>query len=323
MSRWIAVIVGLILSVQANGAAKSGNIEVYRWIDERGGIHFTDNYQNVPERYRPKATRDSFAEKSRPPSSARSESEGFIEAPVVVNYYKEGPSILVRGLLNWKLPVIFHLDTGATMTAITQEDARSLGIQYERAPLILTRLADGRRVPLPQVVLNSVRVGHAEVTNLEAMVSDIRLLGLNFLSQFRVTVASDRGQIIFSRHSAQPMEESESIRKEKRQTVQELEARLSQVKLAIQDLEKMIQQRESTILSLCEKRPEIEDQISHLRQQQPSAQRDALIEEGEERLRMICLSIERENVAIKHHKKDIEIHLGNIDYYHDLISRIK
>jgi len=155
------------------------------------------------------------------------------------------------------------------------------------------------------------------------MVSDIRLLGLNFLSQFRVTVASDRGQIIFSRHSAQPLEESESIRKEKRQTVQELEARLSQVKLAIQDLEKMIQQRESTILSLREKRSEIEDQISHLRQQQPSAQRDALIEEGEKRLRMIRLSIERENVAIKHHRKDIEIHLGNIDYYRDLISRIK
>ena len=28
------------------------NAQVYKWVDEKGNINFTDNYQNVPERYR-------------------------------------------------------------------------------------------------------------------------------------------------------------------------------------------------------------------------------------------------------------------------------
>ena len=38
---------------------------------------------------------------------------------------------------------------------------------------------------------------------------------------------------------------------------------------------------------------------------------------------MIRLSIEREDVAIKHHKKDMEIYKDNIDYYRDLIYRLR
>jgi hypothetical protein len=27
--------------------------EVYKWVDEKGDIHFTDDYSKVPEKYRP------------------------------------------------------------------------------------------------------------------------------------------------------------------------------------------------------------------------------------------------------------------------------
>jgi Domain of unknown function (DUF4124) len=29
--------------------------EVYKWVDEKGGVHFTDDIQQVPEKYQPKA----------------------------------------------------------------------------------------------------------------------------------------------------------------------------------------------------------------------------------------------------------------------------
>src|SRR4030065_238055 len=28
--------------------------QVYRWIDEKGVVHFTDDFTNIPEKYRPK-----------------------------------------------------------------------------------------------------------------------------------------------------------------------------------------------------------------------------------------------------------------------------
>ncbi len=323
MSRWGVAIVCSMMLLRANGVANSGDAEVFRWVDERGSIHFTDNYQNVPERYRSRASHKRFEKEPTVESSAGGRAREFNEAPVVVNYYRKGSSILVHGLLNWSLPVLFHVDTGATITAITREDAQALGIQYEKAPLSRTKMADGRLASLPRVVLNSVKVGTAEVTNVEAILSNVRLLGLNFLSQFRVTVDSVNGQIIFERQEAEPLEESESIRHEKKRTVHKLEARVQQFQLAIKDIEKMIKQRESTIRSLRKKRSHIENQLSLLRQQKPSTQRDALLEEGEERLRMIRLSIEREDVAIKHHKKDIEIYRDNIDYYRGLIYRLR
>jgi len=323
MNTWRVAIICLMMLLRMTATENSGAAEVFRWIDERGGIHFTDNYHNVPEHYRSKASHQRLDKEPEAESSAGREAAGFIEAPVVVNYYKKGPSILVQGMLNWSLPVLFHLDTGATMTAITREDARALGIQYERAPRIRTKMADGRRASLPRVVLNSVKVGEAEVTDVEAMVSSVRLLGLNFLSHFRVTMDAVNGQIIFEREGPKAIEESESIRREKKRTAQELEARIRQIQLAIQDLEKMIKQREFTIRSLRKKRSYIENQLSLLRQQGLSAQREALLEEGGERSKMIRLSIERENVAIQHHKKDIEIYRDNIDNYRGLIYRLQ
>jgi len=28
--------------------------QVYRWVDEKGVVHFTDNFMNIPEKYKPK-----------------------------------------------------------------------------------------------------------------------------------------------------------------------------------------------------------------------------------------------------------------------------
>ena len=36
--------------------------EVYRWVDDKGVVHFTDDIIQVPEKYRPKAERMGLSE---------------------------------------------------------------------------------------------------------------------------------------------------------------------------------------------------------------------------------------------------------------------
>ena len=45
--------------------------EVYKWIDDKGDVHFTDNYSNIPEKYRPVAETQRFPQdpKETSPSS--------------------------------------------------------------------------------------------------------------------------------------------------------------------------------------------------------------------------------------------------------------
>ena len=47
--------------------------EVYKWIDDKGDVHFTDNYSNIPEKYRPVAETQRFPQdpKDTSPSSVQ------------------------------------------------------------------------------------------------------------------------------------------------------------------------------------------------------------------------------------------------------------
>ena len=49
--------------------------EVYKWIDDKGDVHFTDNYSNIPEKYRPVVETQRFPQdpKDTSPSSVQKE----------------------------------------------------------------------------------------------------------------------------------------------------------------------------------------------------------------------------------------------------------
>ena len=41
--------------------------EVYKWVDDKGTVHFTDDYTNIPEKYLPFAEAQGFPKESPPP----------------------------------------------------------------------------------------------------------------------------------------------------------------------------------------------------------------------------------------------------------------
>ena len=84
--------------------------------------------------------------------------------------------------------VRFMVDTGASDVALSAPDAQRLGIDYRSGKRAVAVIADGRRVPIYQVKLESVTVGGLTLLNVEGSVQEVGgmgyvLLGNSFLNR--------------------------------------------------------------------------------------------------------------------------------------------
>lgn len=161
--------------------------EIYRWTDGRGVVHFANNLRDVPEGFRSTATLFKTDSRPAPPPPDNAS----------VQFQKKGELMVVPATLNGKAAARFVVDTGATYTTISQATAKELAIDLGDNPTTLTFHTAGGTVQAPLASIRSLEVGGLEITNLTVAVHDIfpdpgisGLLGLNFLSQFRVGIDS-------------------------------------------------------------------------------------------------------------------------------------
>ncbi len=118
----------------------------------------------------------------------------------------EGAHLIVTAILNDKVTASLVVDTGASLTVLSQDIAKKLGIG-PRSTLgeIDTVVADGRVVKAQAVLLDSVTVGKARVESSMAAVlptSESRvdgLLGMSFLKHFVVQVDAKNDLLILER----------------------------------------------------------------------------------------------------------------------------
>lgn len=194
--------------------------EFYKWIDDQGTVHFTEEYSNIPEKYLPlvetrKTTTGSPLPGivNKPPpeiATESSEPEGF-----EVTLSRGRGVWKTEGLLNGKVKQNFIFDTGASLTMISPTAAKELGIKIdENTPFGWMRTASAfKRVPL--VTLESVKVSNAEAKNVEAVVSKMPstkgdpfatdgLLGNSFFRNFRVVFDSLTGKLTLHAIKGEP-----------------------------------------------------------------------------------------------------------------------
>jgi len=185
--------------------AASSYGEMYKWLDEKGTIHFTDDLSTIPEKYREDAeARKPPQETSTPqpqemPKSPLpikvAEPEGF-----TVDLLRRGEVSFTEVILNESIRQHFIVDTGASFTVIRREAAKELGITIdENTPFIPITTASSV-IFNPLVTLKSVRVGEAKVENVDVLVHDLPgnsagLLGNSFLSKFKVVLDSINGKM--------------------------------------------------------------------------------------------------------------------------------
>lgn len=176
--------------------------EYYRWTDETGAAHFTDNLYSIPEKYRDQAQKR-LQPANRTPSPSASEpasdrNAAATSGSIVVPFKREGNLMIVEGAVNGA-PVRFIFDTGAELTVLPSSFASRLGITASNG-IFITVSGIGGSVDVPLVEAD-VALGNAEVRNLEATVNDTPvpdtgLLGANFLSDYKVDIKNATNQIV-------------------------------------------------------------------------------------------------------------------------------
>jgi clan AA aspartic protease (TIGR02281 family) len=161
---------------------------MFRWTDEGGVVHFTDNPHNVPENHRANASRIEVPVRSALPGTRHPEK---VSIPLEI----KGQVAVVSALLNRRAQASFIVDTGATYTIISRATAKELEIDLGRnLPEIRFQTANGIIIA-PVVSLDSIEVKGMRVNDLTVAVHDFSpdqsisgLLGLNFLSRFRMDI---------------------------------------------------------------------------------------------------------------------------------------
>ena len=200
---WLIIIflagtVGLITPAMA---------QLYRWVDEQGQIHISDKLPLHTKEFKIYQGRQSPGEAGASPEPARSDRVGATSGSVDLN--KPPPhrvrELRVDALLNRRLSVPLILDTGASYTFLTKQTAQDLRLPITRdTPRLKFRTPAGE-ILQPVTRLRSIRIGTAEVQDVDVAVDmdgrlQIGLLGMTFLRHFKVTVDQERGLVRFDRY---------------------------------------------------------------------------------------------------------------------------
>jgi len=170
--------------------------EFYRWVDQNGVVHFTDNLHNIPPHQRDTVTRIRSRENLR----ANEQPRRVFPIKASVPIEKHGQVVIVEATLNNKTSAKFVVDTGASYTMISAATARELAIDASQSQRTMPFQTANGVIQAPLTSLESVNVGGMEIKNITAAIHDAipdtkvaGLLGLNFLSHFRMDIDTQKG----------------------------------------------------------------------------------------------------------------------------------
>ncbi len=153
--------------------------ETYKWIDQDGNTHFTDNLFNIP---------------GEGLSSVKVYRELENERESYIPLRKTSGGYLVEALVDdsWKVNLL--LDTGASATVISPAALKNMGYEVKNDPPVEMHTAGGT-VRAGWADLKKVSVGGAKKEKMRIVAHDAvsgvdGLLGMDFLGAFRVEIIS-------------------------------------------------------------------------------------------------------------------------------------
>ncbi|MBI3392078.1 MAG: aspartyl protease family protein [Nitrospirae bacterium] len=196
--------------------------DIFEWTDDQGGTHFSDNPGTIPEKYRKNAKKIGGEEApKKEQSAAPSVKPGLRSKRYVVRFHGEGGNVkYVKVRVGSESPTWMLLDTGATYCRLSRPLAKAAGIDFGAStPLVFLGTASGV-IGEPLVKVDRVEMEGAEVRDIYATVEAPigsgaetaavpafdpdrvnGILGMSFLDHFRVTVDSERSQLILEPRS--------------------------------------------------------------------------------------------------------------------------
>lgn len=186
-------MVSVSLSIFFLCAVPAAAAEYFRWVDEKGNVNFTDNLHNIPQKYRKEMERYRTPDNPVPPPSA-------VKNKASIPFEKQGAVVVVNATLNRRATAKLVVDTGASFTMISNATAKELSIDTSQNQRTAPFQTANGTIQAPLIHLESISVGGIELKNLTAAVHDIHtdsrvsgLLGLDFLSNFRMDIDTQKG----------------------------------------------------------------------------------------------------------------------------------
>lgn len=172
----VALCAALALWGASGGDARA---EMYKWVDENGGVHFTDNLFNVPQAQLPKIKTYQEAEE------ARGGDIPLLRSPA---------GYVVEVLVNGQVTARLVLDTGATATVISPGVLKQAGARFGVGDPKLVRTAGGEKM-IEQAGVESLSVGGIRKGPMKIFSHDVfegvdGLLGMDFLGAYKVEILS-------------------------------------------------------------------------------------------------------------------------------------
>jgi hypothetical protein len=183
--------------------------EIYKWIDEGGGAHYSEGLESVPERHRARAVPLGLRNQPAPPPStgesssresvARASRGGATEIRFV-----PGERIEVDARLNGDHTVRLLLDTGADRTLISPRALVAAGVSLTRGALSGSIQGVTGAADVKAVVIESLEIGEARVGRLRVLAYEMGqsghdgLLGRDYLDQFQLAIDTSRGIVTLS-----------------------------------------------------------------------------------------------------------------------------
>jgi predicted aspartyl protease len=183
--------------------ASPATAQMYRWVDERGGVNYTQGIDSIPERHRKNAVRLDYpsAPASTPsaPAPVRPGAVAVKGYDTVIDFRPGQPIYVVARLNNVEIARLI-LDTGADRTVITPRSLRAAGVGNRPTASGRIHGATGA-AEVDAYQIESIEIGAARVDRLMVLSHDINLpesdglLGRDFLEHFKVTIDNRAGTV--------------------------------------------------------------------------------------------------------------------------------
>jgi clan AA aspartic protease (TIGR02281 family) len=199
------IALGLALAGLAAGAASA---EIYRWVDEDGRLHFTEDLSKVPADRRGEARENAGAAPGpsrvqgfeAPPAARAAAAAPRARAGRVhrIEVERAGTSMLVAVRINDRTVAPFVIDTGASYVLLPKAVADEAGVLVGADTRTMRFTTANGVVEHPVVTLDSVELGTARAEQVPASISDgmqVGLLGLSFFNRYTYQIDAAAGVV--------------------------------------------------------------------------------------------------------------------------------
>jgi predicted aspartyl protease len=172
--------------------------QIYRWVDDRGGRHYSQGIDTVPEKFRKTAVPLDLRNTPAVPSGpAPAGGPAASAASTIQIKFEKGQPIVADATINGTTAAKLVVDTAAARTQIVPRVLTAAGVLPAKDASGETQASGTTGGPTVQI--GSLAVGGLRVEKFSVVAQDTArenvdgLLGRDFLDRFQVVIDSDNG----------------------------------------------------------------------------------------------------------------------------------